>query len=382
MKFKILSVIFLSFFLTTQNVFATENPFTITVTKGTNKATISTISSKTNISGTTSISKSTGLPIKTCTSVFGSDGKTTPCTVDGLLANTTYYVAVSASDSSGNNYLGKQSFTLATPPANPQNPTNPTTPQSSLGVSFSVQNTEKDIKVSIKNNTIDPQYKVTTTFSDADGFNKSQSGSFDNKGETITQSFTGFEPKKTYNVSIDGTPVKQNSAGYITEKYTVYTNFTKPSVVKLSSTTNQTPPIVPDTPNTPNQNTPYVPNNPVTVTTPGTVLTPEQVKADKEGNGLVPCKNTCDFNDVLQLVNNLIVFLIKELFIPIIILLFMYAGYQYITANGNPAKVANLKKMVGHIVLGMLLVLCSWLIVKTLISILSSDTDGVLQFLK
>jgi hypothetical protein len=60
----------------------------------------------------------------------------------------------------------------------------------------------------------------------------------------------------------------------------------------------------------------------------------------------------------------------------------MYAGFKYITAQGNPAKTANLKKMVGNIVIGMILVLCSWLIVKTVLSVLLSDDSGALQFLE
>lgn len=160
---------------------------------------------------------------------------------------------------------------------------------------------------------------------------------------------------------------------------------------------NQTPPIIPSPPE---PNPPVPPSgtnppvgsggtggssssgNPTAGTIAGAGLTQEQIKADKVGNGLVPCKDTCDFNDILNLVNNLITFLIVTLFAPIIIILFMYAGYKYLTAEGNPSKIANIKKMVWHIFIGMLLVLCSWLIVKTILTIISSDEVGVTQFLK
>lgn len=110
-------------------------------------------------------------------------------------------------------------------------------------------------------------------------------------------------------------------------------------------------------------------------TTDATVLS-----ADSGGTGLVPCTDTCGFNDVITLINNIITFLITQLFIPIVILLFVYAGFKYITAQGNPAKVANIKKMVLHIVLGMILVLCSWLIVKTVLGLLlrQDATSGTL----
>jgi Type IV secretion system pilin len=102
----------------------------------------------------------------------------------------------------------------------------------------------------------------------------------------------------------------------------------------------------------------------------------------QSGNSLVPCTDSCDFNSFLTLINNLINFMITTLFIPIVVLLFMYAGFKYITAQGNPAKRANLKKMVGNIVIGMILVLCSWLIVKTVLSVLLRDDAGALQFLE
>lgn len=112
-------------------------------------------------------------------------------------------------------------------------------------------------------------------------------------------------------------------------------------------------------------------------------IDPIALQADAQGGlGLIPCDDTCNFNDIMQLINNLITFLITTLFIPIIIILFMYSGFKYITAQGNPAKIGNIKKTVIHIVVGMLLVLCSWLIVKTVLSVLVKDKQGALQFLE
>jgi hypothetical protein len=259
----------------------------------------------------------------------------------------------------------------------------PPTYVNDLTVTFNVQSSEKEIKVTTKNNTDDPLYKITTSVSSvSNGSSQPQSGTFDKIGGQIIQSFTNLLPKTQYTVVVTGIQVSPSSkSGSIVKTYTLQTNATKPGVVEVSSVTNPNPeplPPVQDS-NTNNTNT----NPPqVTVTTPGTILTPAQIAEDKKGSGLIPCINTCDFNDVLRLVNNLITFLITTLFIPIIIILFMYAGFKYITAEGNPSKVANLKKMLGHIVVGMLLVLCSWLIVKTIITIVSSDEIGTTQFLK
>ena len=258
-----------------------------------------------------------------------------------------------------------------------------------FGVEIKVQRDEKEVKVSIKNNMGIADYKYTAAIADTIGTKDTKSGTFDRIGEQLVVSFTGLEVKKKYSVLITGTPVVAGSGNTITKTYTLETNFAKPNIVETGGTT-QTPGTVPDP----------VPLPPVTNPDPKPApfsnsgvsnipspqikgLTEAQIKADKKGaGGLVPCIDTCDFNDVLRLINNLITFLITTVFIPIIIILFMYAGYKYITAGGNSTKIVNLKKMVGHIIVGMLLVLCSWLIVNTLLTILTSDPNGALQFLK
>lgn len=253
-----------------------------------------------------------------------------------------------------------------------------------------VQKSEKEVKILIKNTSNDMPYRVTTVLAGPNGYTKKVEGVVDPAGQQITQSFTTLGIKQDYSATIVGVPVSGSGANFGPITYTFKTDFNKPDIVENlgGDPNNQTPGTIPDplppnpTPTSGAGSGNQIPGTQTTITTPGTVLTPEQVAADKKGNGLVPCENTCDFNDILQLINNLITFLITTLFIPIIILLFMYAGFKYITAEGNPSKIANLKKMVWHIIVGMLLVLCSWLIVKTILSILSSNESGALQFLK
>jgi hypothetical protein len=88
--------------------------------------------------------------------------------------------------------------------------------------------------------------------------------------------------------------------------------------------------------------------------------------ADGITSGLVPCNDNCTFDDIFRLTNNLIEFSIKFLIIPIFVVMIMYAGYQYITALGNPAKVANLKSMFFNMLKGLVLILCAFLIVKSI----------------
>ena len=76
---------------------------------------------------------------------------------------------------------------------------------------------------------------------------------------------------------------------------------------------------------------------------------------------------------MFALLNKLIEFLIKVILFPVAILLFVYAGYKYITAQGNPSKRANVKKMIGNLILGMVIILTSWVVVKTVLLLIGYD---------
>lgn len=112
-------------------------------------------------------------------------------------------------------------------------------------------------------------------------------------------------------------------------------------------------------------------------------ISPESTEgSDLPAGELLSCYNYCTFSDILKTINKFITFLITVLFVPTIVLLCMFAGFKYLTAQGNPKKVADLKKMLLNIIVGMLLILCSWLIVKVILRILVKDSDSALQFLE
>ncbi len=95
--------------------------------------------------------------------------------------------------------------------------------------------------------------------------------------------------------------------------------------------------------------------------------------ADGTPASVIPCTNKCTLNDVFRLLNNIIAFFFKVLLIPIFVIMIMYAGYKYIAAQGNSAKIANLKRMLGYFIGGMILILCAWLIVRTIMNTLLND---------
>ncbi len=97
--------------------------------------------------------------------------------------------------------------------------------------------------------------------------------------------------------------------------------------------------------------------------------------ADDVKSTIIPCTNKCDLGSVFELANKVIGFLIKVVLFPVSIFLFIYAGFKYITAQGNSAKKANIKKMIGNLILGIVLILCAWVIVKTVLVVVGYEDN-------
>ena len=99
---------------------------------------------------------------------------------------------------------------------------------------------------------------------------------------------------------------------------------------------------------------------------------------------IIPCTNKCTLEDVFTLINNIINFTFKYLLLPFIVLLFVYAGASYFMAINAPEKKVKLFKLLWRIVLGLVLILGAWLIVKTILLVLldgSQDiSKGAIQF--
>lgn len=97
-----------------------------------------------------------------------------------------------------------------------------------------------------------------------------------------------------------------------------------------------------------------------------------------QASGLVPCDgDDCTINSVVQLMNNIMNFFFKVLLLPIFVIMILYLGYQYLTAGGKPGMHAKLGRMAMHMVGGLVLILCAWLIVKAILAILGySDPFG------
>ena len=89
------------------------------------------------------------------------------------------------------------------------------------------------------------------------------------------------------------------------------------------------------------------------------------------GQPLVPCgqeaQPKCDFNQAMQLLNNIIDFgLLLVPFLAAIAL--MFAGFMYLTSAGDTGKVSKAHEIFTDTVIGIVVALAAWLIVKTILS--------------
>ena len=94
----------------------------------------------------------------------------------------------------------------------------------------------------------------------------------------------------------------------------------------------------------------------------------------EEWAGLVPCGKAgpppCGFNDIMKLVDEVIKFILYYMVVPIAAIMFAYAGFELITSGGSTEKRSVAKKVFFNAVLGFVISLAAFLIVKLILSIL------------
>lgn len=112
-------------------------------------------------------------------------------------------------------------------------------------------------------------------------------------------------------------------------------------------------------------------------TPPVMVLGADNVKF----NGLVPVCNTitnnqggfddpCDFNMLMAIINTVINFLLITLATPLFALILIYVGWLYLSAGGSSENVTKAKKILKNALIGYVIALAAWLIVKTILTTL------------
>lgn len=106
----------------------------------------------------------------------------------------------------------------------------------------------------------------------------------------------------------------------------------------------------------------------------GFVLVTPQLTA---AQGLVACTGTnCNFCSLAQTVDNVISFLIA-LMVIIAVILLAYAGLRIATSAGDTSRVKEGKQLFFNVVIGLVIILASWMIVDTLLKALTGSDMGV-----
>lgn len=90
---------------------------------------------------------------------------------------------------------------------------------------------------------------------------------------------------------------------------------------------------------------------------------------------LVPCDGAnCDFKAFLDLINNVIKFILFKMAVPIAAIMFFYAGFLLITAGGEAAGArTKAKSIFTNAFIGLVLALAAWLIIRTILLILGYE---------
>lgn len=104
------------------------------------------------------------------------------------------------------------------------------------------------------------------------------------------------------------------------------------------------------------------------------ILSPSLSYAD-----LITCgengEDPCNWADFMDLIKNLIVEGVKYA-ILFSVIVFVIAGYTYLTSNGDEGKVKKAHNMFKHVIVGLLIAFLSFLIVAALIAAFGGFRGG------
>ncbi len=94
-----------------------------------------------------------------------------------------------------------------------------------------------------------------------------------------------------------------------------------------------------------------------------------------------PNNRICGFNDFMYMINKIISY-IMVLILPIAALVFAYAGYLYLTSGGDVNKRNAAKRAMKNLAIGVLIILCAWVIVRAILISLGVTDEFFIFFQK
>lgn len=105
-------------------------------------------------------------------------------------------------------------------------------------------------------------------------------------------------------------------------------------------------------------------------------VVPCGIDGPDEGSEVGP-EEQCHFEDLVELAQNIVNFLIAAA-VFLAVILFTYAGFLYVTAAGDTGKVAKAHSVFRYTITGFIIVLAAWLIVNFIVTITGADSRFIL----
>lgn len=131
-----------------------------------------------------------------------------------------------------------------------------------------------------------------------------------------------------------------------------------------------------------NANTQAVLYGPVEVITPspaGSGTSTSNVPTPPTYDGLVACDGPdCDFNTLIDTINRVINFLIFYIGFPIVAIVVGWAGVKLLTSGGSEKAKTEAKKMIFKVIIGLIVALLCWAIIKLILVSLGYTSTGPL----
>ncbi len=82
-----------------------------------------------------------------------------------------------------------------------------------------------------------------------------------------------------------------------------------------------------------------------------------------------PCDGANGWGFLMTLINNVVNFILFRLLVPIAAIMFVYAGFELLTAGGETSKLTKAKKIFTNVVIGLIIAVAAWLIVHAVLAI-------------
>lgn len=86
----------------------------------------------------------------------------------------------------------------------------------------------------------------------------------------------------------------------------------------------------------------------------------------------------CTLCHLWQTISNIINFITFDLALPAAALLFIVAGILFVVSGGDEKKLDLAKTIFKNVVIGLVIIFCSWLLIDTLVKTIAGDLQGII----